>query len=219
MMPGINLLPVGIWDCWLPTHPQRPGSQSSSCWQRWAMAPVTRAGQGTRLSACPGAGLGFWHARDKERGWRAGLGWFMGLGGLGLDRKGRRHKITSRANPKHGCPHIPSGKRPYRGQREEPAAMPGYFSPAKHTDQAIPPQAIPPQPSRTAAGRTCAGKAVSSIQPPECCGAARYPLLCRAQLPRAAFLPHPLPLQPWLTFISWASSTFLPSQAQLRLVK
>lgn len=48
-------------------------------------------------------------------GWDELVHWFerVGLGfgfGFGLERKGRRHKTTSGANPKHGCTHVPSAK-------------------------------------------------------------------------------------------------------------
>lgn len=160
-------------DVWMPSPRQYlgPGDGGSTTAQRdGERAPSTQPGStggGGRLPATP--------APSGPPGAAAG--------------KGDTGVLPPRAWGRAGAWQCPGRHGGSRGHREEPAAMPGCFPPAKHTDQ---PQAIPPHPSRTAAVRSGAGKAVSSIQPPECCGAARYPLLCPAQLPRAAFLPHPL---------------------------
>lgn len=54
VMPGINLLPVGIWDCWLPTHPLCPAHRAAaagSCgqWHQCQSWPGDRA-QGVSCS-------------------------------------------------------------------------------------------------------------------------------------------------------------------------
>lgn len=119
VMPGTNLLPV--CDCWLPTHPLCPSSQSSSCRQLWASAPASELAGGHGSVGVLGHTWGFWHASNKAWGWRAGLVRFIGLG-FGLGRKGRRHKATSRANPKHGCATFPlaNGRAEGTGKSQQP---------------------------------------------------------------------------------------------------
>lgn len=134
---GINLLPVGIWDCWLLSHPECPGSQSSSCWQRWAMAPVTedtaqwvswgRFGVFGMLAARNGVGGLGWVGSSLWEGW--------------VGDKRKETQDHQRSKPKAWMRPPPLWQTAL--QRTEPAAMPGCFPPAKHTNQ---PQAIPPSP-------------------------------------------------------------------------